>query len=220
MTTSSRDARGHRSVAPDRSALLAVVLYPLVWMLGALVQAQQGDHRATWRCCPTSPRSATTRRLDGISTSASAGSSSTARCHRRRRRRRQLRLLLARRVRLRPAAVPPARNSVRADDRHAAAAVPRAARPAVHRVPAARLDRHAPYLPLIVPKFLATEAFFVFLMVQFMRGLPRELDEAARIDGCGHRGSSGRHPAAEPPGPRHHARSSRSSGPGTTSSAR
>lgn len=41
-------------------------------------------------------------------------------------------------------------------------------------------------LPLIVPKLLATEAFFVFLMVQFIRGLPRELDEAARIDGCGH----------------------------------
>ena len=39
--------------------------------------------------------------------------------------------------------------------------------------------------PLIVPQFLATEAFFVFLMVQFMRGVPRELDEAARIDGCG-----------------------------------
>ncbi|NJP95484.1 carbohydrate ABC transporter permease [Nonomuraea sp. FMUSA5-5] len=42
------------------------------------------------------------------------------------------------------------------------------------------------YLPLIVPKFLATDAFFVFLMTQFIRGLPRELDEAARIDGAGH----------------------------------
>jgi len=40
-------------------------------------------------------------------------------------------------------------------------------------------------LPLIVPKFLATDAFFVFLMVQFMRGIPRTLDEAAAIDGCG-----------------------------------
>jgi len=40
-------------------------------------------------------------------------------------------------------------------------------------------------LPLIVPKLLATEAFFIFLMVQFMRGIPRELDEAAKIDGCG-----------------------------------
>ena len=37
-----------------------------------------------------------------------------------------------------------------------------------------------------MPKFLATDAFFIFLMVQFIRGIPRELDEAARIDGCGH----------------------------------
>ncbi|CAM5279732.1 carbohydrate ABC transporter permease [Streptomyces atroolivaceus] len=42
------------------------------------------------------------------------------------------------------------------------------------------------FLPLIVPKFLATDGFFIFLMVQFIRGLPRELDEAARIDGAGH----------------------------------
>ncbi|MEU7368053.1 carbohydrate ABC transporter permease [Streptomyces hygroscopicus] len=41
------------------------------------------------------------------------------------------------------------------------------------------------YWPMILPKFLATDAFFVFLIVQFMRGLPRELEEAARIDGCG-----------------------------------
>lgn len=42
------------------------------------------------------------------------------------------------------------------------------------------------YLPLVVPRFLAVDGFFVFLMVQFIRGLPRELDEAAIIDGCGH----------------------------------
>ncbi|WP_018637639.1 carbohydrate ABC transporter permease [Parafrankia elaeagni] len=42
------------------------------------------------------------------------------------------------------------------------------------------------FIPLILPKVLATDAFFVFLMVQFIRGIPRELDEAARIDGCGH----------------------------------
>ena len=41
------------------------------------------------------------------------------------------------------------------------------------------------FWPLILPKFLATDAFFVFLMVQFIRSLPRELDEAATIDGCG-----------------------------------
>src|SRR5699024_65636 len=43
-------------------------------------------------------------------------------------------------------------------------------------------------LPLILPKFLATDAFFVFLMVQFIRGIPKDLDEAARIDGAGHFG--------------------------------
>ncbi|MQA88281.1 MAG: ABC transporter permease subunit [Streptosporangiales bacterium] len=42
------------------------------------------------------------------------------------------------------------------------------------------------FYPLIVPKFLATDAFFIFLMVQFIRSLPRELDDAAAIDGCGY----------------------------------
>lgn len=42
------------------------------------------------------------------------------------------------------------------------------------------------FLPLIVPKILATDAFFIFLLVQFFRGIPKELDEAARLDGCGH----------------------------------
>lgn len=42
------------------------------------------------------------------------------------------------------------------------------------------------FYPLIVPKFLATDAFFIFLMVQFIRTLPRDLDEAALIDGAGH----------------------------------
>lgn len=41
------------------------------------------------------------------------------------------------------------------------------------------------YLPLVVPKFLGVDAFFIFLLVQFIRGLPRDLDEAARLDGCG-----------------------------------
>ena len=41
------------------------------------------------------------------------------------------------------------------------------------------------FLPLIVPKFLATDAFFIFLMVQFIRSLPRDLDDAAAVDGCG-----------------------------------
>ncbi|MFD1151133.1 carbohydrate ABC transporter permease [Saccharothrix hoggarensis] len=41
------------------------------------------------------------------------------------------------------------------------------------------------FWPLVLPKFLATDAFFIFLMVQFIRSLPRELDEAATLDGCG-----------------------------------
>lgn len=39
--------------------------------------------------------------------------------------------------------------------------------------------------PLIVPAFVGADAFFVFLMVQFIRAIPTELDDAARIDGCG-----------------------------------
>ena len=40
------------------------------------------------------------------------------------------------------------------------------------------------FLPIIVPKFFATDAFFIFLLVQFIRGLPRDIDESAVIDGC------------------------------------
>ena len=40
------------------------------------------------------------------------------------------------------------------------------------------------YLPLIVPQYCA-QGFFVFLNVQFIKGIPIELDEAARIDGAG-----------------------------------
>ncbi|RAR41340.1 carbohydrate ABC transporter permease [Paenibacillus sp. MDMC362] len=39
------------------------------------------------------------------------------------------------------------------------------------------------YLPLIVPSAMGG-AFFIFLIVQFIRGIPRELDESAKIDGC------------------------------------
>jgi multiple sugar transport system permease protein len=47
------------------------------------------------------------------------------------------------------------------------------------------LDWIDTFLPLIVPKFLAVDAFFIFLLVQFFRTIPRELDEAAMLDGCG-----------------------------------
>jgi multiple sugar transport system permease protein len=39
-------------------------------------------------------------------------------------------------------------------------------------------------LPLVVPKFLGTDALYVFLMVQFMKTLPKELEQAAQIDGA------------------------------------
>lgn len=40
------------------------------------------------------------------------------------------------------------------------------------------------YLPLIVPTMFATDTYFVFMLVQFMRNIPKELEEAAKIDGC------------------------------------
>jgi len=40
------------------------------------------------------------------------------------------------------------------------------------------------YFPFIIPALFATNPFFIFMMVQFFRGLPRTLDESARIDGC------------------------------------
>lgn len=39
------------------------------------------------------------------------------------------------------------------------------------------------YLPLIVPQFFG-QGFFIFLNVQFIKGIPVDLDEAARMDGC------------------------------------
>ena len=40
------------------------------------------------------------------------------------------------------------------------------------------------YLPLWVPTLFATETYFVYQLVQFMRSIPHDLDEAAAIDGC------------------------------------
>ncbi|WP_077609716.1 carbohydrate ABC transporter permease [Clostridium sp. Marseille-P2415] len=39
------------------------------------------------------------------------------------------------------------------------------------------------YLPIIVPQFFG-QGFFIFLNVQFIKGIPIDLDEAARMDGC------------------------------------
>ncbi len=44
------------------------------------------------------------------------------------------------------------------------------------------------YVPLIVPYFFAIQGFFVYLMTNFIEGIPRELDEAAKIDGCSYWG--------------------------------
>lgn len=41
------------------------------------------------------------------------------------------------------------------------------------------------YLPFYVPAVLACYPFFIYMLIQFLRGLPRELDESAYIDGCG-----------------------------------
>lgn len=43
------------------------------------------------------------------------------------------------------------------------------------------------YLPFVVPSALGAGeggGFFIYLMAQFIRGLPKDLDEAAKIDGC------------------------------------
>ncbi len=41
------------------------------------------------------------------------------------------------------------------------------------------------YLPFIVPAALGGSAFLIYMMIQFIRGIPRELDESAKLDGCG-----------------------------------
>ena len=48
------------------------------------------------------------------------------------------------------------------------------------------------YWPLIVPVWFGGGAFFVFLLRQFIMSIPREYDDAARIDGCGWFGIYGR----------------------------
>ena len=40
------------------------------------------------------------------------------------------------------------------------------------------------YLPIVLPNFFGG-AYNIFMIMQFMKGIPRELDEAAKIDGCG-----------------------------------
>lgn len=40
------------------------------------------------------------------------------------------------------------------------------------------------FYPLLLPRF-GGQAFFIFMIMQFIRGIPRDLDEAAEMDGCG-----------------------------------
>lgn len=48
------------------------------------------------------------------------------------------------------------------------------------------------YLPLIIPAWFATQGFFVFLFMNFIGGIPKELDEAAKMDGCSYYGTFAR----------------------------
>ena len=48
------------------------------------------------------------------------------------------------------------------------------------------------FAPLIVPYCFAVQGFFVYLMMNFIDGIPKELDEAAKIDGCSYYGIFGR----------------------------
>lgn len=41
------------------------------------------------------------------------------------------------------------------------------------------------YIPLVFPALLAEEGMFVFMLIRFFDSVPREFDEAARLDGCG-----------------------------------
>ena len=41
------------------------------------------------------------------------------------------------------------------------------------------------YLPMLVPALFAGDTYFVYLLYQFLRAIPRDMDEAAMIDGCG-----------------------------------
>ncbi len=40
------------------------------------------------------------------------------------------------------------------------------------------------YLPLVIPSLFAADTYFVYMIVQFLRNVPKELEEAAKIDGC------------------------------------
>ncbi len=41
------------------------------------------------------------------------------------------------------------------------------------------------YMPFYIPGLLCCNSFFPYMLIQFLRSLPRELDESAYMDGCG-----------------------------------
>lgn len=47
-----------------------------------------------------------------------------------------------------------------------------------------KLGLYNTYAPLIIPAWLGTNAFFIFLLKQFFESIPEDLLNAARIDGC------------------------------------
>jgi len=44
------------------------------------------------------------------------------------------------------------------------------------------------YFPMVLPYFFAIQGFFVYLIMNFIGGIPGSLDEAAKIDGCSYYG--------------------------------
>lgn len=48
------------------------------------------------------------------------------------------------------------------------------------------------YQPLITPYFFAIQGFFIYLIMNFIDGIPKDLDEAAKIDGCSYYSTFGR----------------------------
>ncbi|MCD8371348.1 MAG: carbohydrate ABC transporter permease [Clostridiales bacterium] len=40
------------------------------------------------------------------------------------------------------------------------------------------------YLPLVIPSLFACDTYFLYMIIQFLHNVPRELEEAAKIDGC------------------------------------
>jgi len=58
----------------------------------------------------------------------------------------------------------------------------------IYRIPMyllwVKLNLHTTYVPLFIGSLFGIDSFFVFMLIQFFRTIPKELDEAAKIDGC------------------------------------